>query len=114
MPKVDNISKVFSSGADKRASIVRRGGAQPPGGQCRQPPRHIPLGQADCSAPTTHGSRQGAYITSRLKVILYMVTRDSVQNFDILWGGKWDQRESENSTLHAIWTLLMVETSIFP
>ena len=26
----------------------------------------------------------------------------------------WDHRESENSTLHAIWTLLMVEISIFP
>ena len=26
----------------------------------------------------------------------------------------WDHRKSENSTLHAIWTLLMVEISIFP
>ena len=34
--------------------------------------------------------------------------------FDILWVGVWDHRETENSTLHAIWTLLMVEISIFP
>ena len=27
-----------------------------------------------------------------------------MQNFDISWGGKMDHRESENSTLHAIWT----------
>ena len=26
----------------------------------------------------------------------------SVENFDILWGGKWDHHESENHTLNAI------------
>ena len=43
---------------------------------------------------------------------IFCTYRDSVQNFDILLGGKWDHRESENSTLHAIWTLLRVEISI--
>ena len=28
--------------------------------------------------------------------------RDSVQNFDILWGVKWDHHESENRTLNVI------------
>ena len=29
-------------------------------------------------------------------------SRDSMQNFDILWGAKWDHHESENHTLNAI------------
>jgi len=37
-----------------------------------------------------------------------------VKNFDILWGGAWDHREPENSTLHATWTPSMAETSTFP
>ena len=40
--------------------------------------------------------------------------RDSVQNFEILWGGKGDHRELENRTLNGNWTLLIVEISIFP
>ena len=37
-----------------------------------------------------------------------------MQNFDILWGGKRDHRESEYHTLNGSWTLLMEEISIFP
>ena len=38
----------------------------------------------------------------------------SVENFDVLWGGKWDHHESENHILKAILTFIEVELSIFP
>jgi len=37
-----------------------------------------------------------------------------VQNFENIWGGKWDHWESENRGLHAIWAHLLVEMGIFP
>ena len=37
-----------------------------------------------------------------------------MQNFDILWGGKWDHNESENRTLNAIWTLIVGRNKDFP
>ena len=38
-------------------------------------------------------------------ILKYNMLKGTQKNFDILWGGKGAHRESDNITLHAIWTL---------